>query len=595
MAELLVEAEDNPGNFEYWFELGKFAIDRYVIGIGLEAMRKADSLSPDNPDVLDYLGRALNRARELEEAARVYQKALKITSEMPSLWAGYAVVSSHLGKMSRSLECFRKSVELDPGYPWGVFGYTTHLGLSPQRGQIVPILKRAVEVNPDSGQLWMSLSNMMSLFGDPEGGRVALEEAIRRIADSPPDEHRRALSLMMNTERADDAVQIAREIIKKDPDNLGVYGPVITWCADNDPEEGKKLLDYALSIDPNNSSIKPDGVKLLMKAGDIPGAFRMLDSIKQEMPNSPVASALMAVLAKEIDLEKLDADSDSGLPMSLNILFRTLEASAELRDTFKLDEIKEELEKDHKLQESRHVIDDLRGLYSTTVWHLYTRLVEKEGWPYVKQRMVDSLKQVKPEEKFQAKFGVLDSLGLIEFAGYDGDVGELLKKLPDDCSFEDVGDRLYDLLIEEVADQIEEEGPSLFLDVERLAHTKGIILIPHILEAKKRELEDSRVYVSETKVDLRDLWKTSIGFDILTALEMRLETDIYGLERIKQSLEGIGMEVSAVNIPMKDYKNDMAEKQMTVKMSEEMKAFVYNHAQRPIMKNSGMLNIRQMV
>ncbi|MHA2115722.1 MAG: tetratricopeptide repeat protein [Candidatus Thorarchaeota archaeon] len=582
MAELLVKAEDNPDNFEHWFDLGKFAIDRYVIGVGLEAMRKADSLSPNNPDVLDYLARALNRARELDEAADVYQRALKITNEMPGLWAGYAVVCSHLGNMGKSLECFRKAVEVDPGYAWGVFGYTTHLGLSPQRGQILPILKRAVEVNPDSGQLWMSLSNMMGLFGDPEGSRVALDEAVRRIANSPPDEHRRALSMMMRSERSDDAIRIAREIIKKDPDNLGVYGSVITWCADNDPEEGKKLLDYALKIDPNNSSIKPDGVILLTKAGDIPGALRILDTIKQEMPNSPVASALMATLAQEIDFDKLDEDSETSIPLSLEILYRTLNSSEELRDTFKLDELKEDLAKNHGMQESRHVIDELRGLYSTTVWHLYTRLVDKEGWPYVRKRMIESLRQVSPDEKFQAQFGVLDSLDLIEFAGYDGDVCELLKQIPEDRPFEDVGNLLYEMLIEEVSKQIKKDGPTLFLDVERLAHTKGVILIPHILEAKNKELEDARVYISETQVDLRDLWKTSIGFDILTALEMRLETDIYGLERIKQSLEGIGMKVSAVSISKKEFKEGMAEKQKTVKMSDEMQSFVYAHANRTL-------------
>ncbi|MGY5863467.1 MAG: hypothetical protein RTV41_02625 [Candidatus Thorarchaeota archaeon] len=582
MAELLVTAEDNPDKFEHWFDLGKFAIDRYVIGIGLEALRKADSLSPNNPDVLDYLARALNRARELDEASEIYQRALSITSEMPSLWAGFAVVCSHLGNMQKSMECFRKAVEIDPGFAWGVFGYTTHLGLSPQRGQIIPILKRAVEVNPDSGQLWMSLSNMLSLFGDPEGGRVALDEAVRRIADSPPDEHRRALSMMMRSERPDDAIRIAREIIKKDPDNLGVYGAVITWCAHNDPEEGKKLLEYSLKIDPNNSSIKPDGVILLAKAGDVPGALRMLDTIKQDMPNSPVGSALMATLAKEIDFEKLDADSENAIPLSLEILYRTIDSSAKLRDTFKLDELKEDLEKNHRMQESRHVIDELRGLYSTTVWHLYTRLVDKEGWQYVRKRMIETLQQMKPEEKFQAHFGVLDSLDLIEFAGYDGDVCELLKQIPEDCPFDDVGDLLYDMLIDEVSEQIKKEGPTLFLDVERLVHTKGVILIPHILERKKREIEDARVYICETQVDLRDLWKTSIGFDILTALEMRLETDIYGLERMKQSLEGIGMKVSIVSISKKEFKDGMAEKQRTVKMSDEMQSFVYAHAKRTL-------------
>lgn len=36
-----------------------------------------------------------------------------------------------------------------------------------------------------------------------------------------------------------------------------------------------------------------------------------------------------------------------------------------------------------------------------------------------------------------------------------------------------------------------------------------------------------------------------------------------------------------VNISMREFKDGMAEKKQSVKMSEEMRSFVYKHAQRP--------------
>ncbi len=567
IAELLVMADDDNKNAQKWFELGRFAVDRYVIGIGLQAMRNAADLDPNNVEILDYFARALNRARELNEAVEVYERALGIDPSRASLWAGYAVVQGHIGNLRKSSEYFKKAVEMDPGNAWGVFGHSTHMGLSGQRNAIIPLLNRAVEANPASGQLWMYLSDMLRMFGDTEGSRVALAEAIARMKDSHPDEHRRGLSMMVRSERSSEAIRIAREIIKEDPDNLGVYGPMISWCADNDPIEGKKLLEYALKLDPNNSSIKPDGAKLLMKTGDIRGAFNMIESIRQDMPNSPVADALLATLTHEYMPAKEQLDD---IPLALEFLLKKIDSSQSLIEKFELDKHKDSIQMDLARKEARRLIDGLRGLYSTTVWHVYVKLWEKEGWSFVRNRMKEALERAADEEKFLLKVGILDSLGMVEFAGFDGDFVNILTSVRGSAEQKEVSDQLYTKLVESVRKQIDDGGPSIFLDIERLAYTEGASLIPIILDARNRELEHANLIIQDKRVDLTELWKTSYGFDILTALDMRQETDMFGLERIRSSMEAIGLPVHT----------DAKTTRTRLSISDELWAFIKNHMNR---------------
>lgn len=565
LAELLVKAEDDANNSKKWFELGRYAVDRYVIGVGLQAMRKAALLESENPDILDYFGRALNRARKLDEAAQVYDRAIKLAPERASIWTGYAIVQLHLGNVSKSGECFKRALDLDPGFPWAVLGYTTHLGISGQSSKIISVFKKAVEVNPNSSQNWAYLADTLEILGDSEGCKVGLSEAINRLKESPPDEHRRVLSMMVRSKRSNDAIRLAKEIIKEDPDNLGVYGPMISWCVQNDPGEGKRLLDYALSIDPNNSSIKPDGARLLLKTGNIRGALGLIESIRQDMPDSPVTDLIMSGLPEDIQVEQQD---DSSLQFLL--LAKQLEAIRNNIETFKIDKHMNSLQEDQARKEARHVIDSLRGLYSTYIWHIYINLFDKEGWSFVRERMLLALKDVEPEDAFLLKVGILDSLEMVEFAGYDGDLAEVLKTVSDNIGKRDVTDKIYRRLVEAVKSQIENGGPTLFLDVERLAYTEGASLIPMILTARKKELEKARVRVVDKTANLAELWKTSYGFDIITALEIGLSTDMYGLERIKTSMEDI-------NLPLKI---DNKDKISGISVSEALWKFISRHAER---------------
>ena len=570
IAELFLEAESSPTSYEKWLDLGRYAVDRYVTSIGLEAMKKAADRAPTNPEVLDYYARVLNRARRLDKAAAVYRRAIEIDPNRPSLWTGYGVVLGHLGQREKIENCCTRALEIDPGYAWAAFVMIPVLGLSGRIAQILPILKNAIAANPGSSQLWMSYSDMLSMMGDASGSEIAFTEALSKVETSPPDEQRRSLSSMMKGPRGEVAIEVARKIVKEDPDNLGVYGPIVMWCIENDLDEGKRLLEHAFHIDPNNSSLKPEAAQLLMKSGDYKGAKSIIDSIRRDMPDSPVADALELTIREYYT----PADDASDIVEVLQMYLNSNKAAKSLTDSFELDkhENRKALEWDVTRKVARGVIDDVRGLYSTTVWHLYFDLLSKEGWPRIRDRMVSTLKENTGSDLFNARVGILDSLSMVELSGFDGDLAPLILSAPDSSNKNEIGDYIYDQLVALIKTQIEKAGPTLFLDVERLSQTAGASLIPSILDNRQREMREVKVRVTTDAIDLRQLWLTSYGYDILSGLDFGLETDAIGLKKLDSVLDSAGFKL---NTETSD--SVIGDEELT-NVSDTLRSFVFSHA-----------------
>jgi hypothetical protein len=57
------------------------------------------------------------------------------------------------------------------------------------------------------------------------------------------------------------------------------------------------------------------------------------------------------------------------------------------------------------------------------------------------------------------------------------------------------------------------------------------------------EIQRTRIGVRANEVDLGALWLTAYDYDILTALDMRLKTDLDGLEQVKTAFSRLGFEL----------------------------------------------------
>jgi hypothetical protein len=92
-----------------------------------------------------------------------------------------------------------------------------------------------------------------------------------------------------------------------------------------------------------------------------------------------------------------------------------------------------------------------------------------------------------------------------------------------------------------------------------------------IMHLRKKEIDEVKIQVQDGKVDLRPLWLTAYGFEILSVMGMGLRTDIDGLERIKEKFIELGTELTMTTDSNSKY---------TVDMSEDFREYIWALARR---------------
>ncbi|MFW9913784.1 MAG: hypothetical protein ACFFEU_15000 [Candidatus Thorarchaeota archaeon] len=177
------------------------------------------------------------------------------------------------------------------------------------------------------------------------------------------------------------------------------------------------------------------------------------------------------------------------------------------------------------------------------IWNDYDRIVENKGWPLVFQRMKSVLSKISKVDWFDAQKGLLESLGMPELSGLDDDPMKILADVSEEEEYASSKERIYDRVVELLADQIERGGPTLFLDVSRMKDTRASRLIPSIVKQRKSELENLEVQTLRGIAFLHPIWMTSYGFDVLSALDCGLTAKSTGMNQIKTAFAHAGFEI----------------------------------------------------
>ncbi len=92
---------------------------------------------------------------------------------------------------------------------------------------------------------------------------------------------------------------------------------------------------------------------------------------------------------------------------------------------------------------------------------------------------------------------------------------------------------------------MDDYGATTGLKLEELLaqHNQIAVRTHHIIELRNYEVEQVVIPVNGNEVDLRELWLTSYGYNILSALNMRLDTDLTGLMQIRSAFAEMGFQL----------------------------------------------------
>ncbi|MHA1387276.1 MAG: leucine-rich repeat domain-containing protein [Candidatus Thorarchaeota archaeon] len=182
------------------------------------------------------------------------------------------------------------------------------------------------------------------------------------------------------------------------------------------------------------------------------------------------------------------------------------------------------------------------------MWNSYSKLSEQYDWAHLKERILLVLGKMTPLHWYSAQRGLFHGLDLSVIAGFDGDPKLLLDNAVAKMSFEEAQQTIFDTAVKLVQNQLEEGGPTLFLDVEGMKDTSASKLIPLIVEKREEEITNAVLNIKGSKVDLKPLWVTHYGFNILSAADMRFTTDLQGLRMLQKSFKELNLKLATENV-----------------------------------------------
>jgi hypothetical protein len=176
-------------------------------------------------------------------------------------------------------------------------------------------------------------------------------------------------------------------------------------------------------------------------------------------------------------------------------------------------------------------------------WQYYADLTEEYGWESVHYNTLCIIENLDERSWFRAQKGLLEGMGLSEISGFDGNPTLLLKDLEETSDFQSVRSSVFDVATELLESQLQEDGSTIFLDVDKLADTRALRLIPMITKLREKEIENAIVQIGGNQINLLPLWLTHWGYEILRVLRFGLTTDLEGFDLIQRNFRNIGHEI----------------------------------------------------
>ena len=171
--------------------------------------------------------------------------------------------------------------------------------------------------------------------------------------------------------------------------------------------------------------------------------------------------------------------------------------------------------------------------------------IQKHGWPDASSLIASISCTITPLQQREFQNSILHRLGFFDFDVLDFDLISVLELLPETTTCEGLEETVRQNAYRALSDQIRDEGPSHFINIEAVRSNPDLaVLAPAILELRKREISGIVIEEINGVFDLRPLWMTSYGFELLSALSLGLDTDRQGMDQVILHASQTGFELN---------------------------------------------------
>lgn len=229
----------------------------------------ADTLNnrPNNPRAHNNLGQALEKQERIWEAARHYQKALKLRPGYAEVHLNLGLVLAKAGRIEQAAEHFEYTVKLRPGMAKAHY----NLGLARQaRGrhqEAIDHYRRALLADPDMVDARLNLAGALAQTNRPQ---KAIEQ-LNKILDQNPDHFDAMLNkgtLLFIVGSSHEALEILDIALKIEPDSVqAMMNQGIILMRTGNPEQALQSFARILNLEPENVQARQWLVNAMREAG----------------------------------------------------------------------------------------------------------------------------------------------------------------------------------------------------------------------------------------------------------------------------------------------------------------------------------------
>ena len=162
---------------------------------------------------------------------------------------------------------------------------------------------------------------------------------------------------------------------------------------------------------------------------------------------------------------------------------------------------------------------------------------------------------------------ILRALCITQFGLLESYLLKDLLQIPAETAIDEARERVASIVAEKMGQQIDAGGTTIGLKLEEvMSHSEIALRAAQVAELRRAEMQRVVVPLRGRTADLRPLWLTAYGFDLLSALGKRLKARGRSVKEVRTSLSKIGFELQTT---------DSEEWSAPLEMSEEMKEYIW--------------------
>lgn len=235
-----------PGDGFFWKVLGAVLKRRGKPEAAISAMRKATSLLPHDPEILNNLGITLENAGHLIESEATLRQALTLDPVFKEAFNNLGVTLKALGKLAESEECFRHAIHLDNDYAEAYCNLGINLKDQGQLAEAVEQLQIAIRLRPLYAEAHNNLGNIQLAVGMLTEAESTLRKALKLKPDFAVA-YNNLGNVLHSQGRLEESEKCYRQALKIQPDYVEAFDGLL-FVSNNLPDKSSHEI-YSLYQD----------------------------------------------------------------------------------------------------------------------------------------------------------------------------------------------------------------------------------------------------------------------------------------------------------------------------------------------------------